>query len=444
MELLSNMFLSTKEGDEIHLRVGDPTDSAYVIANVCRQWRDIAENECPALWASLAFSFGTRSREIEGRMSFPTAIALRRSSNRPLDIKFQASLLEDRVGASIAVLQILLLQSAQWRSIDMIIGSTHLHLLEGLRNAASLLSSASVILHRCEIQEPTEICAFEFAINLDALTVSGLQPTATLCIQGQKLARFEDVHESIVGVGLEGLIASLSRANNLTCLCLQYARTVGMRNSQTPITTFVAVIEFKVASSRVMEITAFPVLETLIVEHGLVWWADLNSDHMDTLTLSAVRGLLERSHCQHTLQELEFHNMPLTGHILPILHLAPNLSTLVLRFAYWNTGADRVFSDILLELKHTWSDGSLAVVLRLHLLMLSICHTPVLAFLNERMVQAMESRAGKQIFTFGLYVDSSHVYLPPLTKEQFSHLKSCSDQDSCLKFNDTEVTIVRA
>ncbi|KAK0185567.1 hypothetical protein F5146DRAFT_1144071 [Armillaria mellea] len=361
MELLSKMFLSTKEGDEIHLRVGDPTDSAYVIASVCRRWHDIAKNQCPALWASLAFSFGTRSREIEGRMSFPTAIALRRSSNRPLDIKFQASLLEDRVGASIAVLRILLLQSARWRSIDMIVGSAHLHLLEDLRNAASLLSSA-----------------------------------------------------------------------------------IGMRNLQTPITTFAAVIEFKVASSRVMEITAFPVLETLVVEPGFVWWADLNSDNMDTLTLSAVRGLLERSHCQHTLQELEFHNVPLTGHILPILHLAPNLSTLVLRFAYWNTDADRVFSDILLELKHTQSDGSLVILPRLHLLMLSIQHTPVLAFWNEQMVQAMESCAGKQVFTFRLYVDSSHVYLPPLTKEQFLRLKSCSDQDSCLKFNDTEVTVVHA
>ncbi len=70
-------------------------------------------------------------------------------------------------------------------------------------------------------------------------------------------------------------------------------------------------IEFKVASLRMMDITVFPVLETLIIERDFVWWADLNSDNMDAHTLSTVQGLLKRSHCQHTLQELEFHDMSL-------------------------------------------------------------------------------------------------------------------------------------
>ncbi|PBK87474.1 hypothetical protein ARMGADRAFT_1085493 [Armillaria gallica] len=450
VELTAKIFLCTKDGP---LKVGDRGSIVFIIASVCRGWRDIMTTGCPDLWRALDLDLRDRGNsDIEvRRLKDFVSCALKRSRIRLLLIRFRSPTIDVGIQAagSREIFRLLIHEAARWQSASLWIDYNHLALLEGIRNSRPPLRTFSINLSQSGNLSSDNVRALEFAGALELVSISGLPRGAVIFLDTSSLTEFEEHRSSIEANVLDTWIALLPFANNLTSVAMWYGDILRVVYGRRSHALLPAVTSFSSGSIDVFDAVTLPKLALLSLS--------TISERDDPLTLTAARRMLVRSNTSHTLRGLEIRNVPLTGDIVSIFDLSPCLDQVTLECNMWTPETDTIIRRLLtVKLAHCDMDGGLTCTPLLSRLRLTIAHQlqPFsISFYNEGLVDMMEVRRPEDPdgrFSLCIVVEDSiqRVTFVPLTSESRSRLCQYHEHGCCLSLTvggtiDEHITSVR-
>ncbi|KAK0440376.1 hypothetical protein EV421DRAFT_1905517 [Armillaria borealis] len=162
-----------------------------------------------------------------------------------------------------------------------------------------------------------------------------------------------------------------------------------------------ALTSFTTCNRVLMMALALPVVEGVFIKRGLLH--DTEEDGpLDRLSiLPHLLMLLQNSQCQHTLQDMELHDISLTSELTAILQQAPNLDTLMFEMTEWTSTDNDVLISLIggLRIRSEEEDAEYTLLPSLSLLSISIEGTSIptsLSFIGEGLVETLESRIPKE------------------------------------------------
>lgn len=295
----------------------DGKEPGYAIAVVCRIWRSVVLGDCPCLWANLQVDIGQAIKKWAS-LTFPMALALAQSCDHPLDIQFKASGVESDT-TSTSVLELLLGRNTRWHSVNLSLMSFHLPTLAHQRSAYPGLASCHLSMELLDRGLVDDIWAFELATSLIHWTSSGLGPSTSVLHPSTHLMLFMDIHEEITIENVERNLTSLSEANSLKKVEMQYFHIVGDRQYQPNTVLLPRVTHFRVGCKSIIDFVTLPTLKAQFMEPVFLSWTDFANMDLEPDTLASVYDFLQCSQCQVTLCLLEFRNVCLTFDIVDVL-----------------------------------------------------------------------------------------------------------------------------
>lgn len=437
MEILTKFFIAATEEHDFKVRVGRRSDATFAYGDVCRLWRQVITTACPQVWSKLEITPSpTRDRnECDGWRAM-VELVLNRSRKHDLHIFFTSTEEHEGRAGSIATFIRFLKEGYRWRSSQLAIGPLHLPLLTLLRDRCPRLISFKVNVTEPDSLHVLHMNACEFSNGLRHAVFTGLGAGTILRMPFDTLYDLTDVRENVEPPVYHALVESLHSASELSSLNIQYDSDQEMSMTVDANTTTVfllALTSFTTCNSFLMMVLALPVVEGVFIKRGRLRDTEEDGPLNHLGILPELLMLLQNSQCQHTLRDMELHDVILTTKLTNVLQQAPNLDTLMIEMTEWTSTDNDVLMALIggLRIRSEEKGAEYTLLPSLSLLSISIEGATIptsLSFIGEDLVETLESRIPKEIppsFSVCVWISTlsrPFVTLPTLSQQLIMHL----------------------
>ncbi|EDR04331.1 uncharacterized protein LACBIDRAFT_330552 [Laccaria bicolor S238N-H82] len=265
------------------------------IGSICHHWRTIAWS-ASELWSSVTVGLEV-SREATKKQEDLLSGWLLRARKRPLSITIaireEHDPRWDDPPADNSVLSLLLAHSGQWRSADIDIPSTLLHLLPDWLNAPIL---ARLTL-RCDLESYSDSPVIVHAPRLHSLILVGLYQMQPATLPWDQVRTLH-----IEGYGMQDFLDTLKRCSSLVNLVLNEQDCIEHEPTTTPLT--------------VVKLDSLKSLHVNALDENCLMLDRLSTPHLEDLdvffpeisqgSFKSFRTLVFRSSCAETITRFSF------------------------------------------------------------------------------------------------------------------------------------------
>lgn len=348
IEIVSEIFNHVLDH---HYMVFDSTAGPWVLSQICRRWRSIAVSHS-AMWSSMSLSYKFGPLDFHYPKD-PLALlqtALERSEQHTLDISLNYSrTLGVELGDVQKILDIVMAHAPRWESIDFTLSRAGLSALAEVKGRLQSLftlrlSSPSVPLHSSPFD------AFQDAPLLRTVSLADFQDPELVTLPWSQLRHlsFVEPQYALEDIALDftpKLMNILRLTPEMETLSITCHGDQAVVNSL-PVHAALRSLSLS-GSATIPDDVVLPALEALDIGADMVM--AFEGVRLGAESLTAVTGLLRRSHCQ--LKKLSLSNYSLRNNehtiFIDLLQAASSVKELEIYFTCFGETDDAPLSRLI-------------------------------------------------------------------------------------------------